>query len=864
MRGYRLLLHLYPASFRAEYGVELLRLLAVRRRETGPGLPLVGFWLAELRDLLASAAGVHADLLRQDLRYAARKLRAAPGFAATAVLVTALGIGANTAVFSVLDRVLIRPLPFPESDRLVKLWERVPQYARMEASPANFRDWQRLARSFEAMGAYQADAALNLVGEGEPRRLQAAAVSADLLPLLGALPQLGHLFAPRDDAEGAPATVLLSHGLWQSQFGGDPDVIGRRVRLDQEVHEVIGVLPAGFSFPDRETLLWTPLRLGPASFEDRDNNYLKVVARLKRGIAADDARSELSLIAAQLEAAYPAENARTGITLRLLRDEVSEQSRLLLSALFAAALCVLLLACTNLAGLLLARALRRRRELSVRAALGAGQERLVRQLLTESLLLSGLGGALGMLLAAGATPLLARLVPSSLPLDGASLLDTRVLAFALALSLATGLGFGVVPALHSCAGAGVGGLREGARSQIGGGRERLRFALVVAQVAAAVALVASSGLLARALARVRAVDPGFRAEGVLAVGTPLPPAKYASVPLRVGLYARVLSEVRALPGVSHAAYVSFLPMAMGGGIWPVGLEGRPDDPSEQRRASLRFVSTGFFGALGIPLKRGRDVSEGDTAETPFVAVVSESFAREHWPGQDPLGRAFKFAFSERTVVGVVGDIRVRGLERPSEPQVYLPYGQVPDGGLVFYTPKELVIRASQDPASLAPAVRGILRRADPELPIASVRPLSGVLDDETAPRRTQLLVLSTFAALALLLAGLGIHGLLSYTVSQRIPEIGLRLALGATPRGILGLVVGDGLAASLRGAVIGLGLAYLAGRSMQALLFGVPPGDLAASLAGVALAVLMTLSGSLLPALRALRVDPTVALRADS
>lgn len=860
MRGYQLLLRLYPASFRAEYGVELSRLFAARRRDTRPGLLRAAFWLAELRDLLLSAAEVHADLLRQDLRCAARTLRSAPGFAATAVLVTALGIGANTAVFSVTDRVLIRPLPFPESERLVKLWERVPQYARMEASPANYRDWKRLARSFEAMGAYQADAAVNLVGEGEPRRLKAAAVSADLLPLLGAQPQLGHLFTPQDDAEGASGTLLLSHGLWQSQFGGDPDLIGRRVRLDDEPHEVIGVLPAGFSFPDRETELWTPLRLGPASFEDRDDNFLKVVARLEPGISLEAARAEMGVIATGLEAAHPKENARTGVTVRLLRDEVSAQSRLLLSALFAAALCVLLLACTNLAGLLLARALRRRRELALRSALGAGRERLVRQLLTESLLLSGLGGVLGVLLALGATPLLLRLVPSSLPLDGVPVLDLRVLAFALVLSLVTGLGFGVLPALRSCAGADAEGLRDGGRSQVVGRRERLRFALVVAQVAAAVALVASSGLLARALEKVRAVDPGFRAEGVLAVGTPLPPARYASVTLRVGLYERVLSEVRALPGVSDAAYVSFLPMAMGGGIWPVGLEGRPVD---DRRASLRFVSTGFFGALGIPLRRGRDVSAGDTAATPFVAVVSEGFAREHWPGEDPLGRRFEFAFFERTVVGVVGDIRVRGLERPSEPQVYLPYAQVPDGGLVFYTPKELVIRASQDPLSLAAAVRDILRRADPELPIAGVRPLSSVVEDETAPRRTQLLVLSAFAAVALLLAGLGIHGLLSYAVSQRVPEIGLRLALGATPRGILGMVMADGLDAALRGAVIGVGLAYLAGRGMQALLFGVPPGDLAASFAGVALAVLTTLSGSLLPALRALRVDPTVALRAD-
>jgi predicted permease len=302
---------------------------------------------------------------------------------------------------------------------------------------------------------------------------------------------------------------------------------------------------------------------------------------------------------------------------------------------------------------------------------------------------------------------------------------------------------------------------------------------------------------------------------------------------------------------------------MGGGIWPVGLEGQPADPTEQRRASLRFVSTGFFATLGIPLRRGRDVSEGDTATTPFVAVVSESFAREYWPEEDPLGRRFSFGLQQRVVVGVVGDIRVRGLEQPSEPQVYLPYGQVPDGGLVFYTPKELVVRADGDRAALAAAVRGILRRADPELPIAGVRPLSAVLDDETAPRRTQLRVLSAFAAVALLLAGLGIHGLLSYAVSQRVPEIGLRLALGATPRSILGLVVGDGLGAALRGAAIGVALAYLAGRGMQALLFGLPPADLTAYLSGVALALLTTLSGSLLPALRALRVDPTVALRAD-
>jgi predicted permease len=409
----------------------------------------------------------------------------------------------------------------------------------------------------------------------------------------------------------------------------------------------------------------------------------------------------------------------------------------------------------------------------------------------------------------------------------------------------------------------VAGLREGARGRVGG-RERLRPVLVAAQVAASVVLVASAGLLLRALWRVQSVDPGFRTEGVLTLRTPLSMTGYAQTERRAQLYERVLAQARALPGVTQAAYISFLPMTMRGGIWPVRLEGAPPVTVRSETASLRFVTPGFFEALDIPLRAGRDVGPQDTAEAPFVAVVSESFARRHWPGADPLGRRFFFAFQERTVAGVVGDVRVRGLERASEPQVYLPYRQVPDGGLAGYAPKDLVVRVAGDPLRLAAAVRRIVQAADPELPITDVRPLAAVVEEETAARRTQLAVLGLFAAVALLLAGLGLHGLLSFAVSQRVPEIGLRLALGAQPRSILQMVLGDAARIAAVGSAVGLLLAYAAGRGLEALLAGVRPGDLPTFALATALALAMTLTGSLLPALRALRVDPTTALRADA
>jgi predicted permease len=849
MRFYRALLHLYPASFRAEYGEEMCAVYNRRRTSL----------LSAVFEVFRNAPAVHWDILRQDLRYTARTLARAPGFTTVAILVLALGIGANTAVFSVTDYVLIRPLPFPSPDRLVSLWETLPGYQHMEMSPANYRDWKRMNNVFEETGAFTTFAA-NLIGQGPPERIQTALVTGDLFRVLGVQPLVGRSIAPADDRESAPRTTVLSYGLWQRAFGADPGVLGRKLDLDGTPYTVIGIMPPAFRFPNQEVELWTSFEFPEAAFADRNDNYLNGVARLRRGVTFQQARAEMNVIASQLKRQYPKELEHTGALVDRMRDEISEERRLLLVALAGAALCVLLIACSNLANLLLARALARQKELAVRIALGAGRERLVRQLVTESMVLALLGGLLGIALAAAALPLLTTLVPS-LPVSGTPSIDVRVLGFAAILTALTGIGFGIVPALRAGRGE-VTGLRDGSRSG-GGQKAGLRSALILAEVTLSVVLLISAGLLLRALLRVQSVDPGFRSDGVLTLQTALPMPKYEAVAKRTGFYQRVLSEIQALPGVSDAAYISFLPMTMGGGIWPVDIDGKTLDRTEGHSASLRFITPGFFSSLKIPLYTGRNIGDSDTGDRPSVAVVSKSFASHFWPGQSPLGRHFKFAFVDRTVVGVVGDIRVRGIERNSEPQVYFPYQQMLDGALVFYSPKDLVIRASGNPRLLLPAVRRIIQNADSEQPISDVRMLAEIVQANTAPRAVQVRIIGAFAALAFLLAGLGIHGLLSFTVSTRSSEIAVRIALGAQPRNILRIVLRESIMLAAAGVVLGVALAYVAGRAMQALLAGVTPGDAATFLTSAGLCFLMTLAGSLVPSLRALRVDPITAIRAE-
>ncbi|MDB4915855.1 MAG: hypothetical protein JWM95_3499 [Gemmatimonadetes bacterium] len=798
------------------------------------------------------------DELLQDVRFTVRTLRRSPGFALTAILVTALGIGANTAAFSVADFVLLRPLPFADPGRLVKIWESPPGGYRLEPSAPNYRDWKAMATSFEAMGAYH-PTAFNLTGRGEPQRLAGIAVTADLLPVLGVHAAFGRVFT-----DGEEGSVILSHALWQKSFGADRGVLGGTIILDGLPHVVIGVMPPDFRFPNRDIALWTPMSATDLASTQRGDNWFEVIGRLKRGITLKQAQSEMRLIARQLERAYPEDNANVGASVFALQSETNGQSRLLLLALCGAALCVLLLACANLAGLLIARSLARRREFDVRVALGAGRARLVRQLVTESLVISVCGGALGIVIAVVAVPLLASLVPATLPIAAVPSVDTRVLLFAALTTALTGLCIGVFPAVRATGQTNLSALREGSRAG-GGQRARLRSALVVCEVALTVVLLVSGGLLMRALNRLHEVDPGFRPENVLTMRTALPIPPYDTTERRVQFYSRVLASVRALPGVESAAYVTGLPMAMTGGIWPVALAGQPRVRTGANSAALRFATPGYFSALRIPVRRGRDIEETDGADAPFVAVVSESFARKYFPGDDPLGKRFQFAQGERTVVGVVGDVRTRGLEQGAEPQVYLPSRQVADGAIIGYVPKDLVIRtaATISPTAIVPAVRRIVLEVDPLQPISSVRSMEEVVSERTASRVMQVRVIGAFAVLAFFLAAVGIHGLLAYTVSQRAHEFSVRMALGAQPGAIVGLVMRQGLGLAALGVLPGLGLAYGAGRAMSGLLAGISPGDATTFTAACGLCVIMTLAGSLLPVWRAVSVEPALAFRSE-
>ncbi|MGH7653440.1 MAG: ABC transporter permease [Gemmatimonadaceae bacterium] len=865
MRFYRALLLLYPTSFRREYGAELRADFQVRVRKSGGGFAFLALWAATIGDVFVNAAAAHLDILRHDLRYAARTLARSPGFALTAIVVTALGIGANTAAFSVADFVLIRPLPFADPAGLVKVWEHPAGYGHFELSPPNYRDYRAAQHSFSEMGAFHSTS-VNLVGRGDPQRLTGSALTADVLPMLGVRPLIGRTFTEEEQHAAANGVVVLSYGLWQRNFGGDPAMLGQRLLLDGVPTVVIGVMPREFNFPTASTALWTLMPRIEQDDDERDNNWFQAIARLKPGVTIEAARADMNVIAASLAQRFPKENAGIGATVNTIREELSSQSELMLLALCGAAVCVLLIACANLANLLIARSLVRRRELDVRLALGAGRERLVRQLLTESLVIALLGGMLGVAIASVSVPLLSRLVPTSLPLAGAPSVDLRVLVVAGLVSALTGIAFGVFPALRASSSGNLAGLREGARSG-GGRRAGLRSALVVFEITASVVLLVSSGLLLRALSRVEGTDPGFRTSGVITLRTALPQAQYDSNSVRERFYRQVLAGIRGVPGVKSAAYISFLPMTMTGGIFPIEAGGIPSNSGSARNASMRFTTPGFFSAMGIPLRAGRDLEETDELSRPAVAVVSESFAKKYFPGENPVGRQFGIGLGTGSmmeeIVGVVGDVHVRGLERSSEPQMYLSYKQQAGGSFPFFQPKDLVIRTDAPMAEVMPAVRRIIHEADPSQPISDVRSLGDLVSEQVAPRAVQVRVIAAFAAIAFFLAAVGIHGLLAFSVSTRSHEIGVRMALGAQQGAIVRLVVRQGAVLALCGVIPGIALAYAAGRAMQSLLFGVEPGDGATFAAAAVLCVVMTLAGSLVPVMRAVRVAPAAVFRGE-
>lgn len=849
MHAYRALLRLFPASFQTEYSEEMCAVFAARRQRENAFL----LWIATILDIFISATRVHADLLRQDLRWTLRNLRQSIGFTATAVIVIALGIGATTAAFTLLDHVLLRPLPYPHPGQLVTLFQTDVPHAnpRIAATPPNFLDWRAMNKSFVSMGAYVGILApMNLSGQGEPIRLDTSVISHDVFETLGVRPAVGRTFRAEDDQRGIAPTAILSDGTASALFGSASKALGQTVFLDNGAYVIIGVMPPGFAFPFRTVNLWLPLK----AWENRQNRMLGVVARLRDGVSLAQARAELNVIGRQLEQAYPADNKGLGIGAVETRTDMSPQSRALVIAVFAASFCLLLIACTNLANLLFARAMTRRHEIAVRVAIGAARERLVRQLLTENTVVAIIGGVFGLLLAILVTPALGILVPGALPIGATPEIDWRVFAFATALTLGASFAFGVGPALRSTNIADVNALRS--RSTASGRTDRLRSALVLAEVASSVTLLVGAGLLLKAMWRVQAVHPGFRAEGVLSLRTAVPPA---TMPAQYGqFYDRVLSAARALPGVESAGYVSFLPMTAAFGNFPVSV------PGVTTPAHMRLVTPDYFKTMRIPLLRGRDISEADTREAPQVTVISQSLANVLWPGQDPIGRQMSMG-TNWTVVGVVGDVAVRGLEQSPLPQDYFSAKQIPRG-LGFYAPKDLVVRVSNeksDPLTLVPALRQIIRSANPEQAISDVQLVEQIVDSQTEGRRAQLRVLGVFAGIAFLLAAVGIHGLLSFAVSSRTREVGVRVALGARRSDILSMFLRQGGLLGLGGIAIAIPLAYAAARSMTTLLFGVQPGDPWIYLAAASLALIMTIAGSLRPSLRAASTDPAIAIRAE-
>lgn len=803
------------------------------------------------------------DTVLKDLQFAFRQLRRQLGFASTAFVIIAVGIGASTAAFTVLNHVLLRPLPFADPGGLVTFFQTRAGEAPIRVTSApNFLDWRSRTRSFVSAGAYTMTP-LNLVANQQPLHVEGAAVDSGFFRTLEVTPAAGRTIAANDDPEGSGAVVVLSDGLASALYGSPSGAVGRSITLNDLPYTVIGVMPQEFRFPSRDVALWTNIHLQSRNYADRTNLMFSGIARLSPGVAIDAAQSDIASVASQLRREYPAENRDVGARIVPLRDSIEPRSRMLVLAVFGASLCLVLIACTNLANLLLARGSIRQDEVALRLALGARTSSVIRQLLTECLVIVGIGGAAGLLLASSALPWLAKLVPDSLPIGATPSVDWRVFAFACMLVVVTVLGAGLGPALRTCAGA----APQLSRTRSGMKRQTVRAhsALVVVQVAGTVVLLVGAVLLLKSMWQVEHVDPGFRTDGVLTLRTPLPMPTYETGARRQQFYSRVLSQVRALPGVRSAAMTGYLPLVWGGGIFPASLPGTPQGSPDAVLTGIRYITPDYFDTLRIRLIRGRDITERDTFNAPFVTVISESLARRLWPGQDPIGRQMNVAFFDRTVVGVVQDIHVRGLEQSSEPQVYMPSDQVPNRWLTFHMPKDLAIRAGsdQEALALAPAVRRIVHDADPGLPVTDVRLMAEVVTSQTAARRLQVTLLLAFAGAAFLLAAIGIHGLIAFVASRRKNEVGVRVALGATRQNILGMFVGQGLSLGVAGVLLALPLAYAAAQAMRSLLFGVTVSDPAAYAAAVIVAIVMALAGTALPALRAASVNPSDALRAE-
>jgi putative ABC transport system permease protein len=808
--------------------------------------------------------------LLQDIRYGLRVFAQRPGFTAVAVVTLALGIGANTAIFSLVNAVLLRPLKYREAERLVMLWEdgSAAGFPRDNGAPANYADWKSQQQSFDAMAATR-QLTFDLTGDGEPEKLYAFGVESNFFQLLGVEPALGRTLLPGED--GADSRVaVISHGLWQRRFGGESSIVGREVQLNGEKYTVVGVMPRGFQFELPNFDLWTPLGLTPAQMADRNGHFLEIVARLKAGVSVEQARADLNVISERIAEADP--NNATGLKAAVvpMREQLAGDSRQSFMILLGAVAMVLLIACANVAGVLLSRAAARRREIAVRAALGASRVRIVRQLLTESVLLGAAGGALGALLALWAFAFLQQLVPAGMREMVELKLDSSVLLFTLAVSLLAGIAFGLAPALQASKTDLNYALKQGgARGGVGSGR-RLRGAFVVSQVALALVLLVGAGLLIQTLNRLRGQYSELRPESVLTLRTPLAENRYREPSRRAAFYEQVLARVKSLPGVEAAGYTTAVPLTRKGGANGLSLEGRDNGPQSNWNANHRQVTPDFFRAMGQTLREGRAFDERDDEGAPSVAAVNEAMAERFWPGESAIGKRFKVGSPDSpepwmTIVAVVADVRQMGADAPVKPEMYVPFRQAapywPKAPYSFFTPRDLVVRSSGDPQSLVAAVRQAVHEVDPYQPISGVRTMDEVLGVETAQRRVGMILLTAFASLALLLAALGIYGVLAFFVVQHTQEIGVRLALGARPSDVLRLVVGRGMRLALAGVGLGLAASFGLARLLASMLYEVSPGDPATYALVALLLACVALVACLVPARRATKVDPMVALR---
>ncbi len=809
--------------------------------------------------------------LPQDLRYAIRALRRSPAFTAVALATLALGIGANTAIFSVVNAVLLQPLPFPDSDRLVAFYQTLPAKGVTTAGVSfpNYSDFASRSRSFEQLGAIRMHD-YTLTGQGEPALVVGGTVTGNVFAMLRTRPLLGRGLAASDGAPDAAPVAVLSERLWRERFGGDPAAVGRTVRLDERVFTVVGVMPGSFhSPPDRPPAeLWAALVQDPV-FGDlrqkRGGHYLTVVGRLRPNVTIGAAEAELATIARGLSQQYPKDNESWGVRLLPLAESLIAGVRTALWVLLGAVSLVFLIACVNVANLMLVRSSARSRELAVRTALGAGRGRLARQLLTEALVLGLTGGALGVALAVAGMKALRAWLPADLPRVSEVGIDGRVLVFSLLASLAASVVFGVGPAFAAGRANLSAALREGsAGAGESGKRRRLRSLLIAGETAFSFVLLVGAALLIRSFLRLQEVPLGFRPDGVLTAGMSLPRAQYAKPEQWRGFYGSLVERLRSEPGVESAAAALPLPLAGAGLNFAFSIEGRANEGegANDKTANYTAATPDYFRVMGVPLAAGRTFDDRDAPGAPQICVVSSAFARRYFPGEEPIGKRLVFGFQTpvaREIVGVVGDVKRDGLAMPSQPEMYVPFAQEP-----WWAAYAVVRTASGgDPARLSSALRADVRALDPTLPIENVAPMRSFIDDSVAQPRFRTTLLGLFGASALLLAVLGIYGVISYSVGRRTREVGIRLALGAAPADVLRMVLFEGLALVGVGLALGLAGAFLATRALSSLLFEVSRLDAGSWIGVAALLLLAGLAASWLPARRATRVDPVSALRAE-